>query len=94
MNLLDIGELRRVGTKYAPESSTIKTLTYDPAGRVLLIDFVNSGSYLYLKVPLDIWLGLMEAKSVGSYFHKAVKNVFTFYRTTVNAEGKEHVERT
>lgn len=55
-------------------SSNIAAGSYDDEKLELTIHFNNGGIYKYSNVPVDIWHGLTQASSVGSYFHHNVKN--------------------
>lgn len=85
-----IEEIREKGAKYLPESSTIKTMTYEPLGKVLLVDFKSGGSYLYHAVPLETWEQLLKAESAGKAFHELIKKgeyAFQKVEATAAEEG-------
>lgn len=59
-------------------SSNIAKAAHDGANLFLLF---NSGvAYSYAGVPEEVYRALVEATSVGSYFHKYVRNVFRYQR--------------
>lgn len=60
------------------ESSNIQAVGYDQDKEVLVIDFNSGTTYEYKNVPFDIFQGLMDADSVGSYFHKNVRTTYEY----------------
>ena len=60
-------------------SSNIAEIGYDPDTSTLEIKFHNGGVYQYVNVPSEIHIGLMNAASKGSYFHRCIRER---YRTT------------
>lgn len=55
-------------------SSNLAHAKYDQDTQQLIIGFTNGGEYSYDGVPMDIWQGLTQASSAGSYFHANIKN--------------------
>lgn len=63
-------------------SSNIAKVGYDGESLYLLF---NSGiAYRYLNVPQTIHKALISAESVGSFFHKAIRNVFRHEKLEVH----------
>lgn len=59
------------------ESSAIASLGYEFLSEKLFVEF-NSGSYYsYDDVPLDVFVELVTADSIGRHFVKNVRNVYT-----------------
>ena len=58
------------------DSTDIKSVGYDPATKILEIEFHSGGIYQYLDVPDMVYSDLMNADSKGKYFHRHVKNVY------------------
>ena len=56
------------------QSSNLASVGYDPASQTLEIEFLRSGTYQYFGVPPDVFEGLLNAGSKGSYFHTYIKN--------------------
>ncbi len=56
------------------ESSNIKSIGYDPALRTLQIEFKNGGIYEYAEVMPNEYDNLMDAASIGSFFHYNIKD--------------------
>ena len=54
-------------------SSNLASVGYDPTNRVLEIEFLSGPIYQYFNVPENIYSGLMQAGSHGSYFDAFVK---------------------
>ena len=54
-------------------SSQIKKVGYDKEKKELFITFNNGKKYKYSNVPMDLYLSLMAADSIGSYFIKNIK---------------------
>ncbi len=61
-------------------SSNLAAVGYDPAGKVLEIEFLNGSIYQYFNVPNHIYTGLMAAGSHGSYFDAYIKQGGYHYR--------------
>lgn len=60
-------------------SSDLRSVGYDELTQTLVIVFHNgSYAYQYPNVPKEIYEGLMNASSKGRYFHRAIKNKFSF----------------
>lgn len=60
------------------ESADIKSIGYDSETQTLEIEFHSGGIYQYLDVPDSVFSNLMNADSKGKYFHKYVKNVYSY----------------
>lgn len=61
-------------------STNIAAGSYNDVTQELTITFVDGGVYKYFDVPYDVWLGLEQASSVGSYFHANIKSGFAYER--------------
>ena len=61
-------------------SSTIAAVGYDEDTQTLRVEFNNTGLYEYSKVPKMFYQGLLNADSVGKYFHANIKDVYSFSR--------------
>ena len=63
------------------ESTNIASVGYDSCSAILEVEFIGNGSvYEYYDVPEYVWQELMSAGSIGSYFHKNIRNVYSFNR--------------
>lgn len=56
------------------ESSNIAAVGYDEEEKELQIEFNNGKIYAYKDVPIELFNGLVVAKSVGKYFHANIRN--------------------
>ncbi len=62
----------------AVSSSNLRSVGYDPEGRVLEVEFHHGGVYQYYGVPAHVYSSLMSASSHGSYLHSHVKEVYPY----------------
>ncbi len=62
------------------ESSMIHAVGYDPEKRIMEIVFNSGRTYQYLNVPSDVYEGLMQAESKGSYFRSVILDMFEYKR--------------
>ena len=60
----------------AVKSSNLVSVGYE--NKTLEIEFKGGGVYTYENVPEEVYKGLISATSIGSYFHKNIKNVYVF----------------
>ncbi|MCC8376737.1 MULTISPECIES: KTSC domain-containing protein [Photorhabdus] len=59
-------------------SSNLHSVGYNQATKTLEIAFRDGGIYQYYGVPPQIHQGLMNAPSKGRYFHKHIKDVYSY----------------
>lgn len=60
------------------ESSNIASVGYDNIQNVLLIQFKGKDTvYAYQGVPVEVYNELMSAESIGSYYAKNIKKVYS-----------------
>lgn len=59
-------------------SSNISAVGYDPSNRILCVSFHTGSTYAYYDVPQEIYIGLMNASSVGRYHKEHVKRSFRY----------------
>lgn len=59
-------------------SSTLQSIGYDEASRVLEIEFKNNTVYQYFSVPAGEHRGLMSAASHGKYLHAHIEDVYLY----------------
>jgi len=57
-------------------SSNINKVGYENG--ILQIVFKDKGVYNYKDVPENIFTDLLKSLSIGSFFHRNIKNVFDF----------------
>lgn len=56
------------------ESEALRSVGYDPAQRVLEVEFRSGEVYRYFNVPADEYLALLDADSFGVHFIERVRN--------------------
>jgi len=54
-------------------SSNVKRFSYDENGNVLIVEFSNSSTFRYLKVPKPVFLKMTSAPSVGKFLSAEIK---------------------
>lgn len=59
-------------------SSHIESVSYDSETREMTITFADGGEYGYSNVPPETFAGFREAPSKGQFFHRAVKNKYSY----------------
>lgn len=62
------------------QSSNIKSVGFEPGEDdegTLEIEFTNGKVYQYKNVPAQVHAELMEAESVGGYFHRSIRSHWT-----------------
>jgi hypothetical protein len=57
-----------------PESGNIATTQYDPEQLLLQVKFKSGAVYEYKDFPMDVWVELLQAPSIGSFINKRVKD--------------------
>jgi hypothetical protein len=60
----------------AVESTTLATVAYENAGRVLQLEFRSGSLYRYFDVPEEVYEGLLRASSKGRYFNEQIRDRF------------------
>lgn len=61
------------GNRVAVESSNLAEVGYNSEGRIMEVKFKAGSVYRYFAVPADVYNGLLEAKSKGDFFYRAVR---------------------
>ena len=64
----------------AVASSTIASVGYDAASRLLEIVFLTGLVYQYLRVPARVHTALLHAASKGKYFNRYIRNAYSYRR--------------
>lgn len=62
------------------ESSMIESAGYEPADRMLEIQFKSGSVYRYYDVPEEVYTDLLEADSAGRYFDAIIRDVYEYER--------------
>jgi hypothetical protein len=60
------------------ESSMIQAFGYEAKTQTLLVIFNSSKAYRYFEVPPDVYEGLVEADSKGSYLRELVIDQYPY----------------
>ena len=55
------------------QSETIPSASYDPETETLELTFSSGGTYTFENVPENIFEGLQQAGSPGSFYHQQIK---------------------
>lgn len=55
-------------------SSAISAIGYDPATRRMKITFKQGHTYDFCGVPPEVYEGLLNASSVGSYYDRVIRD--------------------
>ena len=61
-------------------SSTIRSVGYEPGSQTLEIEFTSGSIYQYSRVSPEIHRKLMAAPTIGSYFKNNIEDEFTTKR--------------
>lgn len=69
-----------VGRPIITNSSCTHSIAYDSELQELTIVFVERGTYKYLGVPADDYLGLKGADSQGTYFNLYIRDRYPYER--------------
>lgn len=65
-----------VERKAVENSSQVASVGYDPAARVLEVEYKAGGIYQYEGVPPDMADALVRSDSVGGFLHRHIKDRF------------------
>ena len=60
------------------KSSTIKSAEYNIIKQELILYFHSGAAYIYFKVPLKIYTGLINAPSAGKYMWKVIRGKYEY----------------
>jgi KTSC domain len=60
------------------ESTTLATVAYDEARRLLQLEFCSQAVYLYFGVPEAVHQALLDAPSKGKYFNQTIRGRFRY----------------
>ena len=63
---------------YDADSSMISAFGYDKAEKILEVAFHRTGVYRYYDVPQDVFEGLRDASSKGSYMRSMIIDVYDY----------------
>jgi hypothetical protein len=62
----------------AVESTTLVTVAYDEARKLLQLEFCSRAVYQYFNVPEVVHQSLLAASSKGRYFNQAIRGRFPY----------------
>ena len=62
------------------DSSNVEAIGYDPDTRELHVQFIKSGTYVYLDVEEWVFTEFLHAESKGQYHNLNIKGVYGFDR--------------
>lgn len=68
--------------RWPVSSSVIKTVGYDPARRLLDVEFHNEHVYRYEGVENGVYAEFMAAESKGRFFNENIQYGYEFERLT------------
>jgi hypothetical protein len=60
------------------DSTTLATVAYDEAQKLLQLEFCSRAVYLYFGVPATVHQALLGAPSKGKYFNQAIRGRFPY----------------
>ncbi|MCQ4229504.1 KTSC domain-containing protein [Pseudomonas stutzeri] len=66
--------------RVALQSSSLRSLGYDPEQQILEVEFSSGALYRYEAVPPEVVQGLLEADSLGRHFNQVFKPQHYRYR--------------
>ena len=69
------------------ESDVIHAIGYDTEIHLLEIIFNDGRIYQYRDVPLQVYEGLMRAKSKGKYFQENIRDEFQYWQFDASASN-------
>lgn len=69
-----------VGKPIITDSECTKSISYDSSNNELTIEFQERGTYKYIGVPADEYLGLKGASSHGTYFNLYIRDRYDYER--------------
>ena len=61
-------------------SSSLVSVGYSQGTRTLEVEFRGNRVYRYSAVPQTVYDGLMQASSIGSYFHEHIRDRYEYDR--------------
>lgn len=61
-------------------SSNLAAVDYSPLTATLEVKFHSGRIYVYSHVPWDVYIGLMQAESHGSFFYWNIRTSYRYRR--------------
>ncbi len=66
------------------ESSAIKSIGYNEDKQILEVQILETGRiYKYFDVPLEEYIDLLDAKSLGEYYNRVIKEKYEYRELTL-----------
>lgn len=69
-------------TRHHVASSSLRSVAYAEASRLLEIEFTTGAIYRYLDVPHQAYDALLAAASKGRHFNREIRDRFNYTRLT------------
>lgn len=66
----------------AVESTSLRSVGYDPAAQVLEVEFCSGRIYAYEGVPPEVHDWLMRSKGKGGYFNRMIRDRYAMRDVT------------
>jgi hypothetical protein len=66
--------------RQAVQSRDLAIVGYDSDSSTLEVTFRNGGVYHYSGVPQELYQGLLQASSLGTFFNEKIKDSYPFKR--------------
>lgn len=70
-------------------SSFINNVSWDPNSEILMVQFVSGTTWAYHDVPENVYGQLICSLSVGQYFNKNIRDIYSGYRININSDIKD-----
>lgn len=64
------------------ESTTMRSVGYQPKSRILEIEFDSGAVYQYLEVPARVYERLLRAESKGRYFNSEIRETYPYVQVS------------
>jgi hypothetical protein len=68
------------------QSTSLASVGYDGAGKILEIEFISGAVYRYTAVPEKVYRELLAAESKGRYFSKNIRGQYEFVKVPAGAK--------
>jgi len=65
-------------TRQSVSSSNIESIGHDSQTNTLEVAFLNGSVYQYSNVPANVYVGLMNASSHGTYLNAHIKGTYNY----------------
>ena len=74
------------------DSTTLARVSYDPARGLLQLEFCSRAVYQYFGVSPSVHAELLQARSKGGYFNRAIRGHFPYRRVAAFPADPPQVE--